>query len=156
MFIVKNVKIDNIDKEEITKNIFFEKLNIINNYYNPNKKNLYLIRYLDELYKKNTNYDIWYSIYSLVLIFIRDEYYHKEVKDFLGTFFVLSHKYWEDEYLLLYHYENMVKINRNKIRQIEFIIIQKILHNIQDVFRLKYIKNIDEGGLFLQKIKELL
>ena len=153
MFIVKNVK---IDKEEITKNIFFEKPNIINNYYNPNKKNLYLIRYLDELYKKNTNYDIWYSIYSLVLIFIRDEYYNKEVKDFLGTFFVLSHKYWEDEYLFLYHYENMVKINRNKIRQIEFIIMQKILHNIQDVFRLKFIKNIDEGGLFLQKIKELL
>jgi hypothetical protein len=50
----------------------------------------------------------------------------------------------------------MVKINRNKIRQIEFIIIQKILHNIQDVFRLKFIKNINEGGLFLQKIKELL
>jgi hypothetical protein len=92
----------------------------------------------------------------LVLIFIRDEYYHKGVKDFLGTFFVLSHKYWEDEYLFLYQYENMVKINRNKIRQIEFIIIQKILHNIQDVFRLKFIKNINEGGLFLQKIKELL
>jgi hypothetical protein len=159
MFIVKKIKIDNNDKEEeITKNIFFEKPNIINNYCNMKKPDLYLISYLDKLYKKNSNYDIWYSIYNLLVIFNEDEYYKKEVKYFLGTFFVLAHKYWEDDYLFLDNYEMMVAINRNKIRQIEFIIIQKLLHNIQDVFRVDFDnnKNENKGALFLEKIKELL
>lgn len=153
MLSIKKVKIDTSFE---TNNNFFERPSLINNYYNMKRPDFFLLKYLDKLYKKNSKYDIWYTIYNLTILFREDENFQKDSKNFLGTFWVIAHKYWEDDYLFLYEYEEYVCVNRNIIRKIETYILEKIFKNKENFF---FIPNITEkinSNIFLEQIKTIL
>tara|TARA_Y100000389_G_C17015312_1_gene296162 strand:- start:69 stop:530 length:462 start_codon:yes stop_codon:yes gene_type:complete len=151
-----SIKKTKIDTEVETTNNFFESPSLINNYYNMKCLDIFLLKYLDKLYKKNANYDIWYTIYNLTILFREDENFQKDSKNFLGTFWVIAHKYWEDDYLILYEYERDVFVNRNKIRKIESFILHKIFKNEENFFFIPNTKEKINSNIFLEQIKSIL
>tara|TARA_Y100000389_G_scaffold89943_1_gene86453 strand:+ start:2088 stop:2549 length:462 start_codon:yes stop_codon:yes gene_type:complete len=151
-----SIKKTKIDTEAETNNNFFESPYLINNYYNMKRPDFFLLKYLDKLYKKNSNYDIWYTIYNLTILFREHENFQKDSKNFLGTFWVIAHKYWEDDYLFLYEYELDVCVNRNKIRKIEVYILEKIFRNEENFFFIPHTKGKINSNIFLEQIKSML
>ena len=153
MLSIKKVKIDTPVE---TNNNFFASPYLINNYYNMKRPDFFLLKYLEKLYKKNSKYDIWYTIYNLTILFREDENFQKDSKNFLGTFWVIAHKYWEDDYLFLYEYEEYVCVNRNIIRKIETFILEKIFKNKENFFFIPHTKEKINSNIFLEQIKSIL
>ena len=53
-----SIKKTKIDTEAETNNNFFVSPYLINNFYNMKRPDFFLLKYLDKLYKKNSNYDM--------------------------------------------------------------------------------------------------